>query len=101
MKLADDYDFAVSRRGTKTHIVDFDGGPSALILGSDNYDTDTHRRAVCGVISEMSPTDEPDDEDDYCYACARTGNARGAIVDPAPFDPDELSDSRRKDSKNV
>lgn len=98
MKLDDDHDFASTKTGSKAHVVDFETGPSPLILGSDNYDADTHRRALCGTISEMTEADEPDDKGGYCYACIRTGYARGYIDDVDPFDPEKVSDRERHTS---
>jgi len=98
MRLDDDHGFGDTKTGSKAHVVAFDAPPSPLILGSDNYDDDTHRRALCGTISEFTQADEPDDQSGYCYACVRTGVARGYIDDPSPFDEDDVRDRERHTS---
>ena len=98
MKLDADHEFGETKHGSKAHVVDFGSPPSALILGSENYDADVHKRALCGTISEYATIDEPDDRSGYCYACVRTGVARGYIDDPAPFDAEDVRDRERHTS---
>lgn len=91
----EEYGLGESRTGTKTHLVDFDAPPSVLVLGSDEYDEDTHARAVCGTISDFDPVDEAPGKSSICYSCVRTAYSRGLIDDPSPFDADRLSHRKR------
>lgn len=85
-----------TRTGSKAHLIDTSGATSILILGSDEYDNDTHDRALCGTISEFeSPDGTPETREEVCFACARKAYKKGYIDDPDPFTDEELQGIRR------
>lgn len=96
MNLPDGYTGGTSRTGSKVHILSTDGTTSILILGSEEYDADTHDRALCGTISEFDTDVDTDvGEDGACYACVRKAYKKGFIDDPEPFDVDRIGGVER------